>query len=127
MLTFSVFVPPLEQPLFLLERVAVSGFHVMFFEARHALKRIGFGLCITLCYMVALLTFRPYVRRELTFLAAIGAQMSLVFAILVALWMQIFDELADRFELEDAREIMNFDGPEQVGPRTKKRADTEGL
>jgi hypothetical protein len=105
--------------LFLLERVAVSGWHMLFFEAHRAIQRIMFGFGITVVYMVALLTFRPYARRELNFLAAIGAQMSLTFIIFVTLWMRVFDEIKGVVSIEVAREIMDFD-PSQVCKQTEK-------
>jgi hypothetical protein len=83
------------EPLFLLQRLMVACFVMVFIQAKFAIRRIIFGVSITAMYLVMLLSFRPYLRRELNYLAAIGSQLALVFFMLVALHIRIFDDIAD--------------------------------
>jgi hypothetical protein len=121
-----VFDPPFEQPLFMLQRLLVTGFVMLFFSSDYAVRRIVFGIFATVTYMAMLLTFRPYVREDLNFLAAIGSQYSLVFIMLVALTMRIFNDIQARFDLEDAQTIMNFDGPSQVSAQRRRAVRSVG-
>jgi hypothetical protein len=116
-----VFDALLEQPLFLLQRLMVTGFVMMFFQAADAIRRVTFGLMVTVTYMAMLLIFRPYKQTDLNMLAAIGSQFALLFLMQVALFMRIFNDIADRCDLDRAREIMRFNGPTEVR-RKKGRA-----
>jgi hypothetical protein len=49
----------------MLQRLLVTGFVMMFFQAEFAIRRIMFGMSTTVVYMAMLLMFRPYVRRDL--------------------------------------------------------------
>jgi hypothetical protein len=102
------------EPLFLLQRLLVTGFVMVFFQEELAIRRVLFGIGVTISYMAMLLAFRPYARRDLNILAAIGAQCTIAFSMQIALCLRIFNEIADRFSVEAAREITTFEGPSQV-------------
>jgi hypothetical protein len=108
------------ESLFVLQRVMVTGFSMFFFQAKYTVWRILFGIYITVSYMALLLTFRPYVQRDLNFLAAVGAQFALGCTILNALCIRIFDEIKANSGLQDAQRIMGFDSPSDVSTLRRK-------
>jgi hypothetical protein len=105
------------EPLFMLQRLNVTGFVMIFFQAEFAVRRIIFSLIVTLVYMVVLLIFRPYSKSGLNFLAALGSQFALAFSMFTAYSMRIFNDIMARFDLEGAQHIMKFDSPSEVRAR----------
>jgi len=99
------------ESLFVLQRLMVTGFVMMFFTAEYAVRRIMFGISATLVYMAMLLIFRPYAISGLNFLSAIGSQFALAFSMLCCLCLRIFNDIAARHNIEDAQQIMKFQGP----------------
>jgi hypothetical protein len=102
------------EPLFVLQRLMVTGFVMVFFQAEFAVWRILFGIAVTTMYGFMLLIFRPYRKGDLNFLAAIGAQLALAFSMQLALCTRIFNDIAARHEAKDARQIMKFHDPSKV-------------
>jgi hypothetical protein len=102
------------EPLFAFQRLMVTGFVMILFQSGFAIRRIIFGISTTLVYLAMLLAFRPYVRFDLNFLAAIGSQFALALSMLVALCMRIFNDITTRYDLGGAQHIMKFDGPSEV-------------
>jgi hypothetical protein len=92
----------------------VTGFVIMMFQAQFAIRRIMLGLICTVTYMATLLTFRPYVRRDLNFLAAIGAQYLIAWCMGVALSIRIFSDIETLVDRESAQRLMNYNGPSDV-------------
>jgi hypothetical protein len=105
------------QPVFVVERLMVSGLVMMLFKVELAVRRVTFSMTLTVTYMAMLLIFHPYASGDLNFLAAIGSQFALLFSMLISLYIRIFDDINLRVDLESAQQIMSFDGPSQVCPQ----------
>jgi hypothetical protein len=140
-LSWSLVRRVVAQPLFMVQRLMAVGF-VMIWVPRpeDASLRIICGISITLIYMVMLLVFQPYMRKDLNYLAAIGAQFSLAFSMLVSLYLRIFNDIAARtplalrtegliavpllspvfeswlavYDVKGAQKILRIDSPSQV-------------
>jgi len=87
---------------------------MLFFPANEAVRRVLFGMVITVVYMATLLVFKPYKRGVLNYLSATVAQFALLFSMIVALCMRIFIDVADRFNEKSAQAVMDFEGPSQM-------------
>jgi hypothetical protein len=94
---------------------------MLFFPANEAVRRVLFGMVITVVYMATLLVFKPYKRGVLNYLSATVAQFALLFSMIVALCMRIFIDVADRFNEKSAQAVMDFEGPSQVGPMAEQK------
>jgi hypothetical protein len=101
------------EPMFMLVRLAVTGFVMMLFPAGEAIRRILFSEAITVVYMVTLLLFQPYRHTGMNFLA-FGCQFFLCSSMQIALCMRLFNDVASQTNWEIAKEMLNFDGPSEV-------------
>jgi len=106
--------------LFVVQRLMVTGFVMLFLRASKTVPRILVGIYFTVAYMGLLLICRPYRQRDLNFLAAVGAQFAIGCTMLNALCIRIFDEIkassgktAVQAE-QDAKRIMGFDSPADI-------------
>jgi len=102
------------EPLFVLQRLAVTGFVMFFIPAQDAIWRIVLGIFTTIAYMALLLGCRPYRQPDLNVLAAIGAQFALALSMVTVLGMRIFDDITARYDLGGAQSIMRIDSKSQM-------------
>jgi len=102
------------EALFVLQRLMVIGFVMMFFPTKDAIWRILFGIYITIVYLSLLLVLRPYARHDLNFLAAFGAQLALGCTMINALCIRIFDDIQAKYDLDGAQQIMRFGDPSEI-------------
>ena len=87
------------EPLFLIQRLTISGF---FAFIPYRFVRLCCALFFTVCYMVVLLLATPFKRESLNYAAA-GAQFALVWIFVGTMAIKVYDDLATHHGLDAAR------------------------
>ena len=101
------------EPLYMLQRLAVVGF-VQFVPLEKKFVRLLTGVLLTLLYLMGLLLASPFKRRDLNFLASVGAQFTLLCVLLSAMVVQLFDAITAENGVAVAAKMLGFNSSTQA-------------
>jgi len=102
------------EPVFLIERLAVGGFLLLVPDTRKYARLLG-AMLITVAYLIALLSMRPYRGQDLNMLSALGVQFPLMCIFLGALNLQLYMRIEDNLPDDSlAEELMSFESRDQI-------------
>eukprot|EP00327_Prymnesium_parvum_P051204 CAMPEP_0205902822 /NCGR_PEP_ID=MMETSP1083-20121108/28418_1 /ASSEMBLY_ACC=CAM_ASM_000430 /TAXON_ID=97485 /ORGANISM="Prymnesium parvum, Strain Texoma1" /LENGTH=756 /DNA_ID=CAMNT_0053268439 /DNA_START=141 /DNA_END=2413 /DNA_ORIENTATION=- len=97
-----------------LRGLAVGGFLLLVPDTRKYARLLG-AMLITVAYLIALLSMRPYRGQDLNMLSALGVQFPLMCIFLGALNLQLYMRIEDNLPDDSlAEELMSFESRDQI-------------